>query len=152
MHMTMFLGETAECTASAGSTSIFVISNQASDATGAAPMRSGWREIRDVLQEREADPARCQQLANARKRLAHVLSERGSVTFLRLEKGLSRRALAALSSIPEAELSRLEGGAEKDPRLSVCCRLAQALDRSLAEIAAAIEVSGRKNRDFMRAW
>ncbi|NMG30628.1 helix-turn-helix domain-containing protein [Aromatoleum evansii] len=152
MHMTMFLGETAACTASAGSTSIFVISNQASDATAAAPMRPGWREVRDVLQEREADPARRQQLANARKRLAHVLSERGSVTFLRLEMGLSRRALAALSSIPEAELSRLEGGAETDPRLSVCCRLAQALDRSLAEIAAAIEVSGRNSRDLMRTW
>lgn len=152
MHMTMFLGETAECTASAGSTSIFLISNEAFDATDTPPMRPGWREVRDVLREREADPARRQRLANARKRLAHVLSERGSVTFLRLEKGLSRRDLAALSSIPEAALSRLEAGSETDPRLPVCCWLAQALDRSLDEIAGAIEVSGRKNRDFMRTW
>lgn len=152
MHMTMFLGEMAACTASAGSTFSFVVSNQAPDATGAAPKRSGWLDVRDVLREREADPARRQRLVNARKRLVHVLSERGSITFLRLAKGLSRRDLAALSSIPEAVLSRIEAGTETDPRLSVCCRLARALDRSLDEIAAAIEVSGRKSHGFMRSW
>lgn len=152
MHIKMLLGETAECSTSAGSTRIFFISNVPSDVTDTPPMRPGWRDVRDMLQEREADPVRRQRLASARKRLAHVLSARGSVTFLRLEQGLSRRDLAALSSIPEAVLSSLEAGTETDPRLSVCCRLALTLGRSLDEIAAAIAVSGRKDREFMRTW
>ncbi len=124
---------------------LILVSIEAAVTESTRQARPGWRDVRDRIKEIEADPAKRQGLINARKRMAHVLSTPGSLTFMRLERGLSKRDLAALSAIPDALLSRLEAGAE-DPRLSVCLRLAQALDRSLDEIATAIAVSGPKDR------
>jgi len=107
------------------------------------PVPPGWQDVRDRIEKLEQDPRRRPLLVNARKRLAPVLAAQGSLTFLRLEKGLSRRALAALCSIDVSQLSRIEAGSE-DPRLSVCRRLAQALDESLNVIATAIAASGQK--------
>lgn len=148
MLRTFYRGSAAEGMASAGPISTFLISSEAFDATVAPPIRPGWRELRDRMQEREADPAHRQRLADARRRLAHLLSEPGSLPFLRLEQGWSTRDLAAMSSTSEVVLLHLETGIDADPRLSLCRRLAQALDRSLDEIAAAIEISGRKDPGY----
>lgn len=107
------------------------------------PVPPGWQDVRDRIEKLEQDPRRRPLLVNARKRLAPVLAAQGSLTFLRLEKGLSRRVLAELCSIDVSQLSRIEAGSE-DPRLSVCRRLAQALDESLDVIATAIAASGPK--------
>lgn len=146
------VGATAGCTPTAGAVPTFVISSDGSALTGAWPVRAGWRDVRDRVRDREADPARRQLLINARKRMAPALSAPGGLTHMRLEEGVSRRDLAGLSAIPESVLSRIEAGAETDPPLSVCRRLAEALGRSLEEIATAIEVSSRKNREFTRTW
>lgn len=150
MQKMWFVGATAGYTPTAGAVLTFVISTDESAVTGGWPIRPGWRDVGDRVRGREADPARRQLLIDARKRMAHLLSARGGLTHMRLGKGLSRRDLAALSAIPESVLSRIEAGVESDPLLSVCRRLAEALDRSLDEIAAAIEVSGRKERQFTR--
>lgn len=141
MQPIRFFGNVDGFGTSSGTAPAILVSNEASVTESTPPLRPGWRDVRDRIEEIETDPARRQRLIDARKRMAHVLSVRGSLAYLRLERGLSRRGLAALSAIPEATLSRLEAGTE-DPRLSVCCRLAQALDQSLDEIAAAIAVSG----------
>lgn len=145
MQFIRFIGNADGFGTSSGAAPAILVSSEASVTGGTWPVRPGWRDVRDRIQETEADPAKRQLLIDARKRMAHVLSERGSLTFLRLERGLSKRELAALSAIPEAMLSRLEAGAE-DPRLSVCRRLAQALDHSLDEIATAIAASFPKDR------
>lgn len=140
-----FGGPAAGCETSAGSVPPFVITLEGPNVIHRRPIRPGWRDVRDRARELDADPARQRGLSEARKRLAHVLSEPGSLTFFRLERGLSRRNLAESSAIPEAVLTRLEAGSE-DPRLSLCLRLAKTLDRSLEEIAAAIAVCGAKDR------
>ncbi|WP_407279183.1 helix-turn-helix transcriptional regulator [Aromatoleum evansii] len=143
MQPIRFFGNADGFGTSSGTASAILVSNEVSATGSAPPLRPGWRDVRDRIREIETDPARRKRLIDARKRMAHVLSERGSLASLRLERGLSRRGLAALSAIPEATLSRLEAGTE-DPRLSVCCRLAQALGQSLDQIAAAIAASGPK--------
>lgn len=140
-----FFGTAAGCDTSAGAVPIVVMTLEGSKVTHPRPIRPGWRDVRDRARELEADPTRRRGLSEARKRLAPVLSEPGSLTFLRLERGLSRRNLAVLSAIPEAVLTRLEAGTE-DPRLSLCLRLAKTLDGSLKEIAAAIAGGGAKDR------
>lgn len=140
-----FMGQTDGFATSAGGAPAIFVASDASVTGSTPPLRPGWRDVRDRIKEIEADPAKRQGLIKARKRMAHALSAPGSLTFMRLERGLSKLDLAALSAIPDALLSRLEAGAE-DPRLWVCLRLAQALDRSLDEIAAAIAVSGPKDR------
>ncbi|WP_407277668.1 helix-turn-helix transcriptional regulator [Aromatoleum evansii] len=146
MQVIRFVGATARLETSAGAVPMWVITRDGSNATDRRPIPPGWRDVRDRARELEADPKRRQGLIDARKRLAPVLSVPGTLTFLRLERGLSRRNLATLSAIPEAVLARLEAGTE-DPRLSVCRRLAQALDRSLAEIVAVIAAGGPWERE-----
>ncbi|WP_170879079.1 helix-turn-helix transcriptional regulator [Aromatoleum tolulyticum] len=143
MQPIRFFGNVDAFCTSSGTAPAILVSNEAPVAGSTPPLRPGWRDVRDRIQEIETDPARRKRLIEARKRMAHVLSERGSLTFMRLERGMSKHDLAAMSAIPEAMLSRLEAGTE-DPRLSVCCRLAQALNQSLDEIAAAIAASGPK--------
>lgn len=145
MQFIRFFGNANGVGTSSGAAPAILVSSEVSVAGSTPPLRPGWRDVHGRIQETEADPAKRQLLIDARKRMAHVLSKRGTLTFLRLERGLSKRGLAALSAVPEAILSRLEAGAE-DPRLSVCRRLAQALDQSLDEIAAAIAASGSKDQ------
>ncbi|NMG28079.1 helix-turn-helix domain-containing protein [Aromatoleum evansii] len=146
MQVIRFFGTAAGCDTSAGAVPIFVMTLEGPHVTHPRAIRPGWRDVRDRARALEADPKRRQGLIDARKRMAPVLSVPGTLTFLRLERGLSRRNLAVLSAIPEAVLARLEAGTE-DPRLSVCRRLAQALDRSLAEIVAVIAAGGPRERE-----
>lgn len=140
MQSIKFFGTTG-CETSSGSAPAIIVSREAFGGGSAWPIRPGWRDVRDRMKEVEADPVRRQGLIEARKRLAQVVSTRRNLTVLRLERGFSRRDLAALSSIPEAVLCRVEAGIE-DPRLSVCRGLARALERSIEEVVAAIAASG----------
>lgn len=65
------------------------------------------------------------------------------IVRLRLERGITQERLAINSDITVATLSRIERGAVADPKVGTLRKIAKALDVSMAELVAVIEVGER---------
>jgi len=107
-----------------------------------APIPAGYREIDEVIRDREANPRRAAALERARQRLAEKASgEAQSVTLaqLRLRKGMSQSKVAELLGNSQSSYSLIESGRRPDILRSTFKRLAEIFDVSLAELDEAIE-------------
>jgi len=107
-----------------------------------APIPPRYREIDEVIREREANPRRAAALERARQRLAYkVRSDNGSTTIakLRLGIGISQAKVAELLGTSQSSYSLIESGRRPDIMLSTFAKLAGIFGVSLDEFAAAIK-------------
>lgn len=105
-----------------------------------APQRPGWRDINEVVAEREKNPKRAAALVRARQRLA-AEDGRRTLSVMRLEKGLSQAQLAKMIDTSQSRLSRIEAGLD-DPLHSTVRKLALALGHSVTTISDALDSKG----------
>jgi len=107
--------------------------------TVAAPLPEGFDDIDLLVERAEQDPAAKQAIAAGRRTVAEHFYSQGTRTlsYYRLQKGWSQKALAARLGTSQSYIARLEAGSI-DPQVSTLQRLAAALEIQPAEVLEAI--------------
>lgn len=100
----------------------------------------GGVALSEVMAELESDREFAGHLAEARRGLAPVLSDEGTLRSLRLRAGLSQSALAKLVDSYQPYIARLEAGTV-DPGTDMLVRLATALDVTDIAVFAAVRAT-----------
>ncbi|MCL5802068.1 MAG: helix-turn-helix domain-containing protein [Gammaproteobacteria bacterium] len=112
-----------------------------------APLPAGYREIDDVVRERENNPRHASALARARQRLAAQVEEvaqKTTVASLRLKAGLSQAKVAELLGNSQSSYSLIESGRRTDIFLSTFEKLADIFHVSRDELSASIKNTQEK--------
>ena len=112
-----------------------------------APLPAGYREIDDIIQEREKNPRHADALARARQRLAiqvEEVTQKTTVASLRLKVGLSQAKIAELLGNSQSSYSLIESGRRADILLSTFEKLTDIFQVSRDELAAALKSTQEK--------
>jgi len=107
-----------------------------------APLPAGYREIDDIIQEREKNPRHADALARARQRLAiqvEEVAQKTTIASLRLKAGLSQAKVAELLGNSQSSYSLIESGRRADIHLSTFKKLTNIFHVSFEELNAALE-------------
>lgn len=105
------------------------------------PPRPGFRDISDIIREREADHEKAARLERARQRLAARLhaEEVPTLALLRLRKGWSQAKLARVIGTSQSAIAMFEAG-RREPYASNVAALATALGVSADTVLEALGV------------
>lgn len=113
------------------------------------PARLGFRDVDEIVADREKDARKAAALARARQRLALRLEEHPempTVASLRLRAGFSQARLADIVGTSQSSYSLIEAGKRSDVYLSTVEKLAAALGVSLETLVAAMKRSQASSR------
>lgn len=112
-----------------------------------APVPAGYRELGDVIRDRESNPRRAAALARARVRLAAQVAEvdqKETIASLRLKAGLSQAKVAELLGNSQSGYSMIESGKRGDILLSTFERLVDVFGVTRDGLATAIKNTQEK--------
>lgn len=106
--------------------------------TDELPLPSGFEKLDDIVHAHEQDERKRAALGHARVRLkARASAALSPLVALRLERGLSQRALADLIGTSQSHIARIEAGGE-DVRMTTLIKLASELRIPVGKIAELI--------------
>jgi DNA-binding XRE family transcriptional regulator len=112
-----------------------------------APLPAGYREIDDIVGEREKNARRAAALARARQRLASqstAAAQSPTVVTLRLKAGLSQAKVADLLGNSQSSYSLIESGRRSDILHSTFEKLIEIFQVSRDDLAAALKNTQEK--------
>ena len=112
-----------------------------------APLPAGYREIDDIVGEREKNARHAAALARARQRMASQAAEVASnptLAGLRLKAGLSQAKVADLLGNSQSSYSLIESGRRTDILHSTFEKLIEIFQVSRDDLAAALKNTQEK--------
>ena len=112
-----------------------------------AQLPAGYREIDDIVGDREKDAGKAAALARARQRLATQAVEvapNSTVAILRLKAGLSQAKVAEYLGNSQSSYSLIESGRRTDILLSTFEKLIEIFQVTRDELAAALKSTQEK--------
>jgi DNA-binding Xre family transcriptional regulator len=103
------------------------------------PLPDGFEDIDLLVERAEQDPVAKQAIAAGRRAVAEDYYSQGprTLSYYRLRKGWSQKALAAQLGTSQSYIARLEAGSI-DPQVSTLQRLAAALEIQPTDVLEAI--------------